>query len=519
MTYRTKTPQYLLLLLGLFAFGGGAFGQDSTSQALTPGSVLAGNPATTEAANANNNVPTANDAAAPAADAAVADGAGDPNLGKEIWKTVGCGQCHAANMKDNLTGPALGGVQSRWAGEPREHLHRWVQNSQKLIGSGESARALAVWNEYKPTQMSAYTNLSDADVEHLLAFIDGVYTGSFGQPAGNGPGADVAQVQETDNTWLFVVLGVSLLLLSLILARITSNLQYMVASSEGAAPARRTLVQVLTSRGVIAFAVFALVVLFGYTTVNHAIDLGRQQDYQPGQPIKFSHQTHSGVHQIECQYCHDGARRSKHSVIPAVNTCMNCHRAINYGSKYGTAEITKIFASIGWDPLEGAYIANYDQMTNDQVKDIYRKWIANKNLTEGMEADDIENVVEEQLEGIEMALTNDYTGDERIAGPIEWTRIHNLPDHAYFNHAQHVTVGNLKCQNCHGPVQEMEVVYQYSPLSMGWCINCHRETQVQFDNNDYYKSYERYHEELKAGVRDGVTVEDVGGLNCQRCHY
>ena len=120
------------------------------------------------------------------------------------------------------------------------------------------------------------------------------------------------------------------------------------------------------------------------------------------------------------------------SVIPAVNTCMNCHRAISYGSNYGTAEISKIFASIGWDPLENAYIANYDQMTNEQVKDVYRKWIANKNLTEGVEADDIEDLVEEQLAGIEEALTNEYTSDERIAGPIEWVRIHNVPDHVYF---------------------------------------------------------------------------------------
>ncbi|PHL00519.1 cytochrome c class I [Neolewinella marina] len=423
-------------------------------------------------------------------------------------------------MKDNMTGPALGGVQERWAGEPRDHLYRWVQNSQKLIGSGESARALAVWNEWKPTVMSSYTNLSNDDVEHLLAYINAVYTGTYG-PKGVTVGPAAIENQESaDNTWLFVILGGVLVLLSLILARVTSNLQYMVETAEGNTPAtRRTLVQILTSRGMIAFVIFVVVVLGGYTTVNHAIELGRQQDYAPEQPIKFSHETHAGIHKIECQYCHDGARRSKHSVIPAVNTCMNCHRAINYGSQYGTAEITKIFAAIGWDPTEGAYIENYDQMTNAQAQKIYSKWIADKYISEGGDIDEVENVVEEQWEGIYAALTNEYTGDERVPGPVEWTRIHNLPDHAYFNHAQHVTVGKLKCQNCHGPVEEMEVVYQYSPLSMGWCINCHRETQVQFEDNDYYNSYQRYHEELKEGTRDGVTVEDIGGLNCQRCHY
>ncbi|MEM9261253.1 MAG: cytochrome c3 family protein, partial [Bacteroidota bacterium] len=286
-------------------------------------------------------------------------------------------------------------------------------------------------------------------------------------------------------------------------------------------PDRRTLMDILTSKGMIAFVVFALVVLGGYTTVNHAIELGRQQDYQPEQPIKFSHVTHAGLNKIECQYCHDGARRSKHSVIPAVNTCMNCHRAIKVGSNYGTAEIGKIYAAIGYDPMKDEYIENYDQLTNEQVKDKYRSWMADEYLkaNEDADIDDVDEAVNEQLDAIEEALTNEYTGDDKIAGPVEWVRIHNLPDHAYFNHAQHVTVGNLKCQNCHGPVEEMELVYQYSPLSMGWCVNCHRQSEVQFKENDYYKAYERYHEEMKSGDRTKVTVEDVGGLNCQRCHY
>ncbi|MBB4078252.1 cytochrome c2 [Lewinella aquimaris] len=498
MTYLTKTYRCLPLILALFLSSGGAFAQDVTADSIA---AAVAEPAA--------EVPTTT----------VGAGEGDPALGAALWKENVCGSCHAGDMKANLTGPALGGVEERWAGEPREHLYEWVQQSQKLIGSGKSAQALAVWNAWKPTVMSNFTNLSNSDVEHLLAYIDGMYRGTYAKPGSTLNGPAVAAEVETDNTWLFIILGVSLLLLSLILARITSNLQYMVSATEGATPARRTLVQVLTSRGMIAFVIFVLVVLGGYTTVNHAIDLGRQQDYQPDQPIKFSHEVHAGIHKIECQYCHDGARRSKHSVIPAVNTCMNCHRAIQVGSQYGTAELTKIFASIGWDPSEGAYIQNYDQMTNDQARDIYQKWIANTFISEGGDPDDVDEVVEEQWDGIYAALTNEYTGDERIAGPIEWTRIHNLPDHAYFNHAQHVTVGKLKCQNCHGPVEEMEVVYQYSPLSMGWCINCHRETEVQFEDNDYYKSYERYHEEIKEGVRDGVTVEDVGGLNCQRCHY
>jgi|AntRauTorckE5430_2_1112549.scaffolds.fasta_scaffold00581_8 cytochrome c2 len=502
MTYHLKYLPSILLACCLLLSGGSLFSQGELADEVTAESIVQDDPATSATTSVGD----------------VGEGAGDYGNGKTLWNANGCGACHAGNMKDNLTGPALGGVQERWAAEPREHLYRWVQNSQALIGSEESARALAVWNDWTPTVMSAYNNLSDGDVEHLLAYIKGQYTG-VGKPVVAGEVVAVGPAEETDNTWLFVILGGALLLLSLILARITSNMQYMVASKEGMSPTRRTLLEVLTSKGMIAFVVFALVVLGGYTTVNHAIELGRQQDYQPEQPIKFSHVTHSGLNQIECQYCHDGARRSKHSVIPAVNTCMNCHAAIKVGSNYGTAEITKIYAAIGYDPIEDAYIKDYEQLDNEEVKEIYKKWIAQEYIKAERDLDELENEVEAQLEAIEKALTNEYTGDEKIAGPVEWVRIHNLPDHAYFNHAQHVTVGNLKCQNCHGPVEEMELVYQYSPLSMGWCINCHRQTEVQFKDNDYYKAYERYHEEIKSGERTAVTVEEIGGLNCQRCHY
>ncbi len=99
--------------------------------------------------------------------------------------------------------------------------------------------------------------------------------------------------------------------------------------------------------------------------------------------------------------------------------------------------------------------------------------------------------------------------------PIEWVRVHNLPDLAYFNHSQHVKVGGLECQTCHGPVEEMEVIQQYSPLTMGWCINCHRETLVKAEGNEYYDKLLEFHGENASGM----TVEDIGGLECSKCHY
>ena len=112
----------------------------------------------------------------------------------------------------------------------------------------------------------------------------------------------------------------------------------------------------------------------------------------------------------------------------------------------------------------------------------------------------------------QMAYKEDYE-----TKPIEWVRIHNLPDLAYFNHSQHVVAGQVECQTCHGPIEEMKEVYQYSPLTMGWCINCHRETEVKMADNAYY---DKLHEELKEKYKgEKITVEMIGGLECGKCHY
>ncbi|MBU3744463.1 MAG: cytochrome C, partial [Sediminibacterium sp.] len=196
-------------------------------------------------------------------------------------------------------------------------------------------------------------------------------------------------------------------------------------------------------------------------------------------PIYYSHKVHAGTNQINCLYCHGGAQDSKHANIPSLNVCMNCHMGINEykGEKIykedgtevdGTAEIQKLYKYAGFDPT------------------VSKVW------------------------------------DPSKAKPIEWVKIHNLPDHVYFNHSQHVKAGKVACQTCHGEIQKMDEVYQFSDLSMGWCVNCHRETKVQFKENGFYSIYEKYHEDLKNGRLDstkGITVEKIGGTECQKCHY
>ena len=231
------------------------------------------------------------------------------------------------------------------------------------------------------------------------------------------------------------------------------------------------------NKSYITFTTVVLFIVGGYFTSKGAMSYGRSKDYQPEQPIYYSHKVHAGVNQINCQYCHSGVAQGKQATIPSVNVCMNCHLAINEykGEKMfneageevdGTAEIKKLYKYAGFE--EG------------------KPWDASK------------------------------------AKPIEWVRIHNLPDHVYFNHAQHVKAGQVACQTCHGEIQKMGEVKQFTDLSMGWCVNCHRETKVQFNNNGFYSIYEKYHADLKSGKIDstkGITVEKIGGTECQKCHY
>lgn len=184
-----------------------------------------------------------------------------------------------------------------------------------------------------------------------------------------------------------------------------------------------------------------------------AIRLGRQQDYTPDQPVKFSHKIHSGENKIDCKYCHTTVTHGKSSGIPSASLCMNCHVIIREGTNSGKFEIAKVVQAF-------------------------------------------------------------ETGK-----PLEWTRIHNLPDHVFFSHAVHVSSAKVDCNKCHGEVEKMDLMKQHSDLSMGWCINCHRETGVNFEINKYYDKYIKLHEKLKSGAIDTIRAQDIGANDCSRCHY
>jgi mono/diheme cytochrome c family protein len=434
--------------------------------------------------------------------------------GKELF-TANCAACHAKNMKDKLTGPALEGTEDRWAAYPRADLYAWIRNSQALIKTGHP-RATELWNQYKPTLMNNFTALTDEQIESLLLYIKNPAP----TPTTTGPTTPADEPKTSGINWYFVALAAGLSLLAFALMLIVGNLDRYASAREGKLVRATTFMEKISTKGFIAFSVFCILLFGGYKTVDNATNMGRQQNYQPTQPINFSHKIHAGVNKIDCQYCHDTARKSKQSGIPAANTCMNCHAAIKKGTISGTTEITKIFASIGFDPIAGKYIPDYENWSDEQIETLYKKWIGQEYMSANSISAPNEATraaQENQWKGVVKALKNDTNG--RIQGPIEWVRIHNLADHVYFNHAQHVTVGKIECQKCHGKIETMDEVYQYSTLGMGWCISCHRETEVKFKDNDYYKQYARYHEELANGKRDKVTVEEIGGLECQKCHY
>jgi len=391
--------------------------------------------------------------------------------GKALF-TSNCASCH--NPLKDATGPALKGAAGR--APSKEVLYKWVHNPASTMASDPYYKALAA--KYAPTVMTAFPQLSTADIDAIMDYVDKYEAPKAATVAGDASGAPTSG---NNSNFLYFILTAVLAVVALTLVQVNKKLHKVAAEKVGY-PIKADVPWYkhklyLAIIGVIAF------IAVGAWMTNGGIRLGRQQNYQPTQPIFYSHKVHAGINQVNCQYCHSGSEKGRNAMIPSTNVCMNCHKGINEytgeaeyplvaddGTKInGTAEINKLYEYAGWDPAKKAYKMN----TNGTI----------------------------------------------AAKPIPWVKIHNLPDHVYFGHNTHVKNGKVACQRCHGPIQEMDEVKQFSDLSMGFCINCHRETKVQFAENNYYKIFQKYHDEIKSGKRDGVTVADVGGLECQKCHY
>jgi len=383
--------------------------------------------------------------------------------GKALFQ-ANCASCHAVGKK--LTGPALAGLEGRGPWSDRKKLYEWIHNPAGFAKKDQYTTDLI--KEYNGIMMTAFPGLGEKDIDAVITYIN---TEANKKPDVPTAGATSAAPAE-DNSLLFGILAIVLALVALILLQINSNLKKLTDEKDGFV--RGEPVPFWKNKAYIATGIILLFLVGGYMTIQGAIGLGRTTNYQPEQPIYYSHKVHAGINQVNCLYCHGGAMEGKHANIPSVNVCMNCHMAINEykGEKMfredgtevdGTAEIQKLYTFSGWDPA-----------------------------------------------------SNSYTGKGK---PIEWIKIHNLPDHVYFNHSQHTKAGGVQCQTCHGEIQKMGEVYQFSNLSMGWCVNCHRESSVKFKENGFYSMYEKFHNDIKNGKMDSVTVENIGGTECQKCHY
>lgn len=404
--------------------------------------------------------------------------AADPKNGETLFKKY-CTQCHAIAYVVN--GPALKGITKT---ETPDWFVQWIINNKKLRDSGDKD-ALAIYAKYNQSQMNVFEGiLKKPDVLDILAYIDQesaapATTSNPVSPTGSGDGG---------NSWWTVLglVGVIAILFGVIaiLNRVIKTLDKLLTMNQGkellpledlsvqgvsTSPKPKTdrfalLKRLSKNKQFVVLVILITSVSLTALAWDQMLDIGITQGYQPVQPIKYSHALHAGTLKIACQYCHGGAWKSKNAGIPSANICMNCHKAVQLREKYNgqvSPEIAKIYKALDYNPDTHVYGPNQT--------------------------------------------------------PIQWIKIHQLQDFVYFNHSQHVKVGKLVCQQCHGPVQEMKEVYQYSPLTMGWCINCHRVTRVAYQNNAYYDKMMALHDEFKKGQT--VTVAMMGGIECAKCHY
>ncbi len=385
--------------------------------------------------------------------------------GEALFK-ANCAACHKPDVK--YVGPALKGARDR---EPsKDWVYKWVANTTTMVNTDPYAEKLKA-DAGGGVVMTPFPDLKKADIDAILDYANN-YKPPTSTPTGGPAGAP-----ESDNTILYGILTLILAIIGFVLLQVNSNLRRLADEKEGFKPP--VPVPFYRNKAYLLMVVIVLFLLGGYYLVQGAMGLGRQQGYQPVQPIFYSHKVHAGVNQISCLYCHTGAQDSRHANIPSVNVCMNCHMAVKEYTgaplqrEDGTpvdanAEIQKLYQYAGWNPDTKTY--------------------------------------------------------DKPGKPIQWIRIHNLPDFVYFNHSQHVKVGRIQCQICHGEIQKMDEVHQFADLSMGWCVNCHRTTNVQFNDgqghgNKFYSIYEKFHEDIKNHKYDSVTVEKIGGTNCGKCHY
>ena len=398
--------------------------------------------------------------------------------GAKIFKQ-NCAVCHSLTDQ-KLTGPGLLGVADRITSKPvEEWMAKWIKNNNKVIASGDAyAKGLVAANG-GVDGMTEFEFLSDDDIKAVIAYVKNPPAPKVATTGGGTAGDEQQAEVKGGIDPLYLVLG-CVVILAIIIGALRS-VRHSLKNSYNRSIGKEEIPEMTFSQEVKQWMgghrrfVGVLCIIFVFMGVkscwNACYKLGvyydytTQKGYKPEQPIKFSHKIHAGENEIACQYCHSTVEKSRHAGIPSVNICMNCHKGIQKTANAGSEqEIQKIYDASGFNPKTG----NYENPQN----------------------------------------------------PLKWIKVHTLPDHVYFNHSQHVVVGKQECATCHGDLKKMTVAEQKSPLTMKWCIECHRKTEVAMEGNAYYdKMHKALKEKYKGQYDVKFTVDKIGGLECAKCHY
>ena len=372
--------------------------------------------------------------------------------GESLFQEYGCYTCHAVDRK--LVGPALAGVYDR---RELDWIYAWVKNSQKLIASGDP-QAVALYAEYNNQLMSPY-DLDNDQILSILAYVRDTEENPPVEAAaatGDGTGAGAAQAGGVPSQYLDVImvtLIVVLVLLLVVLGVIINFVNRYLKDKKELSEEDEEIVNEKFS-------------LKSFMTSPTVIGI-----------ITFLVVALAAKNVIDGLYT-VGVQQGYAPTQPI---------PFSHELHAGQYEIDCQYCHTGVEIAKSANIPSVNICMN-----------CHSNIK--TESPQIQKLYAAQESG----------------KPIEWVRVHNLPDLAYFNHSQHVAVGEIACQTCHGEIQEMEVVQQFAPLTMGWCIDCHRNTEVNTQGNGYYDKLVEMH---NATSKTPMKVADIGGLECAKCHY
>ena len=403
-------------------------------------------------------VPGATAGATPATVAAPAAGGGDAAsiaAGDALFKG-NCTQCHAIN--EQVVGPALSGITKR---RTLAWLIPWIKNSSKVVASGDEY-AVAIYNKYNKQQMPSFA-LSDKEITSIFAYV----TAEEGKATA---GVTVANVAATDGK--------------------------ADGGAEAGAGAGKYVDILLIVLVVVLIVLVVTLVIIG----NLMRDVLRGRKDLDGRDTEI----------LEQRFDWSKLYRSPvmRGVVGSVFALVLLYE--------GVQSVMAVGLKQGYQPTQPIAFSHKLHAGEHQINCAYCHTSVYKSKSANIPSANICMNCHSQIKTESPEIKKIYRAIERKQ-PIQWVRIHNLPDLAYFNHAQHTQVGGLQCQTCHGPIQNMEVVYQYSALTMGWCINCHREMPVNAKDNKYYDNLVKLHDTKNAGAP--FTVSSNGGTECSKCHY